>query len=196
MSSFFELNKKKYLSQFSSELMTYQLDEWQQLRSELENDSISLSECFDRCLELNQGKHSNQPWNSKQWQATRKILLGNQTVCQSCGIDTSLFREKRLRYLVLQHPPGSKHQLSIVGECESKEDFLSYIDSIISYRSLETVTFECYRCSFHADSSSPVIAMRKQERTSPAMRKAKRLKKKYREKKVKGIALTEHFLFE
>jgi len=41
-----------------------------------------------------------------------------------------------------------------------------------------------------------VIAMRKQERTSPAMRKAKRLKKKYREKKVKGIALTEHFLFE
>ena len=37
--------------------MTYQLDEWQQLRSELENDSISLSECFDRCLELNQGEN-------------------------------------------------------------------------------------------------------------------------------------------
>ncbi len=176
--------------------MTYQLDEWQQLRFELENDVISLKECFDRCLELNQGRYSNQPWNSKQWQATRKILIGNQTICQTCGIDTSLFREKRLRYLVLQHPPGTKHQLSIVGECETKDEFLDYIDSIISYRSLETVRLECYRCSFHADSSSPIIAMRKQERTNPAMRKAKRLKKKYREKKVKGFSLAEHFSFE
>ena len=43
--------------------------------------------------------------------------------------------------------------------------------------------------------SSPIIAMRKQERTNPAMRKAKRLKKKYREKKVKGFSLAEHFSF-
>ena len=159
--------------------MTYQLDEWMILRQQLEHDEISPIECFDRCIELNRGKHANQPWNSKEWKTKRRQIIGNNTCCQKCGIDTSQFRQQRLRHLVLQHPPGSKFQLFLVGECETKQEFLDYIDTIISYLSLETVKAMCYRCAFHEDSSSPVLSQRKKDRTS----KKRKYRKKYQSEK-------------
>ena len=170
--------------------MTYQLDEWMMLRQQLEHDEISLIECFDRCVSLNYGKHANQPWNSREWKLKRKQIIGNNTCCQKCGIDTSQFRQQRLRHLVLQHKPGDKHQLFLVGECETKEEFLDYIDSVISYRSLETVTTMCYRCAYAEDSSSPILAQRKKDRTS----KKRKYRKKYQpEKKDKNsFSLAEY----
>lgn len=171
--------------------MSYQLDEWLMLRQQLEHDEISIMECFDRCIELNHGKHANSPWNSKEWKTKRKMLIGNNTCCQKCGIDTSQFRQPRFRHLVLQHPPGEKHQLFLVGECETKEEFLDYIDSIISYRSLETVSMMCNKCSFGEDASSPILAQRKKDRTS----KKRKYRKKYQpEKKDKNsFSLAEYF---
>ena len=168
----------------------YQIEEWRMLRQQLENDEISLDETFDRCVELNYGKHANHPWNDRSWKIKRKILIGNNTCCRKCGIDTSQFRQQRLRYLVLQHEPGSKPQLFRVGECTDKEDFLEYIDSIISYRSLETVSIQCSRCAFHEDASSPILAQRKKDRTS----KKRKYRKKYQpEKKDKNsFSLAEY----
>ena len=55
--------------------MAYQLDEWHMLRQQVEHDEISIEECFDKCIELNHGKHANNPWNSKEWKTKRKMLI-------------------------------------------------------------------------------------------------------------------------
>ena len=91
--------------------MTYQLDEWMILRQQLEHDEISPIECFDRCIELNRGKHANQPWNSREWKSKRKQIIGNNTCCQKCGIDTSI-HNKDQDTCSSTTPP---HQLFLLG---------------------------------------------------------------------------------
>ena len=104
----------------------YQVKEFETLLQYYEADKLTESELLSSIEELNAEPHANRPWLTEEWKSKREEIL--KDACEKCGSEINL---------TLQHKPGTKPKLMDYLKCESKEEYLNYIQSIIHYRSLE-----------------------------------------------------------
>ena len=125
----------------------YQVREFQTLLQDFEADRLTENELLILIEELNSEPHANRPWLTEEWRSKREEILGD--VCEKCGSEINL---------TLQHKPGTKPKLMNYLSCDSKQEYLDYIQSIIRYRSLEyDVQTYCNKCAYHEDKSAGLI---------------------------------------
>ena len=125
----------------------YQVKEFETLLQYYEADKLTESELLSSIEELNAEPHANRPWLTEEWKSKREEIL--KDACEKCGSEINL---------TLQHKPGTKPKLMDYLKCESKEEYLNYIQSIIHYRSLEyDVKTYCNKCAYHEDKSAGLI---------------------------------------
>ena len=125
----------------------YQVQEFQTLHQLFEADKLTENELLISIEELNAEPHANRPWLTEEWKSKREEIL--KDACEKCGSEINL---------TLQHKPGTKPKLMNYLNCDSKEEYLDYIQSIIRYRSLEYDVFTyCNKCAYHEDKSAGLI---------------------------------------
>ena len=125
----------------------YQVQEFQTLHQLFEADQLTENELLTSIEELNAEPHANRPWLTEEWKSKREEIL--KDACEKCGSEINL---------TLQHKPGTKPKLMNYLNCDSKEEYLDYIQSIIRYRSLEYDVFTyCNKCAYHEDKSAGLI---------------------------------------
>jgi hypothetical protein len=125
----------------------YQVNEFQILHQLFEADKLTENELLSTIEELNSEPHANRPWLTEEWKSKREDIL--REACEKCGSEDSL---------ILQHKPGTKPKLKNYLNCNSKQEYLDYIQSIIRYRSLEyDIQTYCRKCAYHEDKSAGLI---------------------------------------
>ena len=129
----------------------FQLEQYKELHRLCSNDTFTIEEVKFEISILNEAKHANSPWNTKEWKSKRSQILKQE--CEKCAS-----RKK----LLLQHTPKSKPKIDDYIHCKSKEELLMFIEKVIDYRGLDkNVKTYCNKCAFHEDVSAGLIGRKR-----------------------------------